>query len=156
MITLNPFTFFNLHIDKKVNTALYDYKIQEKKKAIEDKHTIYRSSFPKGKLFISISNEWVPLLLVEIIDYHIKGSSILPIIKDIRTQEVFLGFSKLIPYSEAMLSILLKLDPFQRYSVTTGIDITNKSLILEKKAVNNEPTKDVLLQSANDWLKDKL
>lgn len=128
---------------------------ERKTKAQADKISCFQAEYPTNTLFISISNEWSPVILVEIIDYMIKGSSILPIIRDVRTQEEFISFTKLITYTEPLLSIIKPLSPFERYSLVTGTDITKKTLIIDKPGIDNEPALEVFINLANQWISSK-
>ena len=110
-------------------------------------------NFPKETLFISISNEWTPLSLVEVVDYMENKHSTLPIIKDLQTNEEFIGFTKLMPYSDALITLLKPMNPFQRYTVVTGQDITNKTLFLDKPGVETELKIDELIDLAKIYQK---
>lgn len=148
---INPYTYINRKA-KSLSMVMTQKSITKNKdKEIADKHNIFQLSFPPEKLFISISNEWEPLMIVTIVDYHTQGISILPIIEDIKTKDQYMGFTKLLPYSEAMISILRPLNPFERYTVTTGTDITDKSLITNPDGVKNEDSLSDLIKMAIDW-----
>lgn len=148
---INPNYYFNQIIQRKINIALYDQKESLAKNEIEQKHTIFQSAYPTGKLFLTISNEWVPVMLVEIIDYHIQGRSIIPIIRDINSGESYMGFCKLLPYSEGLLAIVKPLNPFERYSIVTGHDITDKAHREDVTGVKNEPSLETLTSIAKKW-----
>jgi hypothetical protein len=151
MKILNPFTLLSNHINTKVNMALSNRLSQTKEKEKNDKVMVFECTYPPNKLFISISNEWSPIMLVEVVDYLIKGYSILPIIKNIEDQETYIGFTKLIPYTEPLISIIKPLNPFERYSIVTGTDITDKKLIIDKVGVENELSLEEFIESANQW-----
>jgi hypothetical protein len=92
-----------------------------------------RCNYPIGDLFIAIQNEWTPMDVLVITDYQQCGSSHIPVGKSVINGESRLLMSKLMNYSDDMIRVLKKLDPYERYAVCANYP----SIIGESKTDSN-------------------
>lgn len=97
--------------------------LDEAKKIYEATREYRRETlFSVGNKVIVIPNEWSDPL-VGFIEGFLEtknGPSDVPVVKDLLTDKLYNAFGLVIPYSPEILEALLKLDPFERYSLATS------------------------------------
>jgi hypothetical protein len=138
-----------LYPKRHKDSAYYKGYLACKERDEKLRKDIFISKYPIGDIFISIGNEWQAMRIVEIID-HKTEKGMLPITRDISTEEEFLDFSILINYSEGVLRLLHRLNPFERYSLISKSDILDKVYIYNKESFDNEPSLDEYIKSYNN------
>lgn len=72
-----------------------------------------------GKKVILFSNEWEDMIFAEGLRVEPITQSAQPVlvVKDVLTDEEYLTFSMILPYSREMAHALLKLNPFERWNI---------------------------------------
>jgi hypothetical protein len=106
------------------NKGISDENKRQRENRAETRRIILEVNFPIGDVFISIGNEWNSLHLVKIIGYNRE----IPIGRDLLSNKEYVLFSTLIKYSNSMISLLKKLNPYERYSL-----LNKQNSILDRK-----------------------
>lgn len=92
--------------------------INEEQRRRDESHSIQKKYFYEHGVFINIGNEWQKMDVVEIIGFDLKNNDI-PTVKSLVNGKEYITFAILVPYSEAMVKILKKLNPYERYDILT-------------------------------------
>lgn len=134
--------------------------IKEAQRRRDESHSIQKQYFYEHGVFINIGNEWQKMDVVKILGFYIKSDDI-PTVKSLVDDKEYITFATLIPYSEAMVKILKKLTPYERYDLVTKTkhcmsDTKNGKKILTKEEdsfhFNNEASEEELIKVGNDFL----
>lgn len=122
-----------------------NFKSYKKSKIIE-----IETTYPIGQLFITICNEWESLSVVEIIDYF---NETIPVGKDIITGKEYTIFSNLIPYSEKAIILLKKLNPYERYALSSSClhYLDRQDKIISNLSFEDEPDCETIFSFVNKY-----
>lgn len=109
-----------------------------------------KCQYPIGSFFITVCNEWHAMTIVEIKGYDGR----IPFGTDILTKKDLLLFSNLMPYSESMIRTLKKLDPYERYAISSHKNhiLDRKDKIEDKNCLfENELSADDFIDALNSY-----
>jgi hypothetical protein len=112
-------------------------------------------NYPIGDLFIAIQNEWTPMDVFIITDYQKIGSSCIPVGESVIDGNTCMLMSKLMYYSDDMVRLLKKLDPYERYALCAnypsiiGKPKTDSDTIIP---FENELSADAIIELTGDKL----
>lgn len=135
--------------------------IHEEQRRRDESHSIQKQYFYEHGVFINIGNEWQKMDIVEILGFDIKSDDI-PTVKSLVDGKEYITFATLIPYSEAMVKILKKLNPYERYDLLTKAkhcmsDEKDGKEILTKEEdsfhFKNEASEEELIKAGNSFKK---
>lgn len=100
-----------------------------------------------GKPVICVGNEWEDLVIgiVTDIDFITQAKNPIPIVKDILTGKEFITFAKVMPFTMQRFNALVKLDPYERWSV-----IDNQNSFEHRSQVDRSKLPKLL--SAEEWV----
>lgn len=144
------------YIQEAYDKGIKQGKKEEFEKTNEFKETAKKIFYEHGA-FIGISNEWQKMDIFEIVSFPF-GNEITEV-KSLIDGEIYINFSPLVPYSEGMVKILKKLNPYERYDLVTqtrhclsngGKDIITSEE--DKSHYKYEETEEKMIEAGNEFM----
>lgn len=89
----------------------------------------------EGSLFIGCPNEWMDFVIGPVKYF---GPHDVPMVEDILTGKIMGCPMRLIPYSKEILSVLVRLNPYERYCLITSSHCTSAAQYIFDKPVSLE------------------
>lgn len=157
VITISLYVFITKQ-NKKIDSLTQQAFLSGKQQGIQEQQQQYaqikateqdlrmKGFLHIGAMVISCSNEWQELSVGKIVDFQHD----LPIIDDVITGQRIMG-GLTIPYSKEMLHALMKLDPFERWSLL----VARKVYSADEYIFNKKKIDTVDAEKTISILKDK-